>query len=389
MAPLATRQTGPDEFWADLKRPAADLARRPRTAVVLPSGSAFSASAPNSMETVVRTLLSAMPDEDVMVFCDAGASDHGIAQVWPVRSDGNRARSMANALRAFEPDLIEHHQQVKQALILARALPNAAHVLYRHNALKPPRHLIDAWRYNARYAAMDGFVFVSERERAGFARAYPALAHRAWAIPNPIDSGPWRASPDLREPVIAFAGRAMPEKGLAEICDALPSILDRHPGWRAVLMLGDWAHHQKWASPRVAPLGRYADRVEILHSAGLAEVQRRMKTAAIALTPSVWDEPFGLAAVEAHAAGAALISSGHGGLREASGPHAHYLTEVTARALTIAIDDLIRQPNRRIALAREGQRHVLETHTPERRAAELLAVRRAIVAGRRRTTLGS
>lgn len=358
-----------------------DAPRPLRTAIVLPSGCTFAASAPNSMETVIRTLVAAMPGQDVRIFCDEGAQDHGMSSVLPLRMD-NRRGALLEGLRAFQPDLVECHQQVKQAVILARSMPEARHVLYRHNGLKAPRHLLDAWRYNARYGAMDGFIFVSAAERAAFTHAYPALANRAWAVPNPIDTGPWLASPDQREPVIAFSGRAMPEKGLDLVCAALPSVLDRHPGWRAVLMLGDWMHHQKWAAPHVAALRPYESRVTVLHSAPLSEVQRQMKTAAIALTPSMWDEPFGLTAVEAHAAGAALITSGRGGLREASGPHALYLNDLTPRTLVSAIEELIVQPNRRVALARAAQRYVIEVHAPRVRASELLAIRRAIIAGR-------
>ncbi|MCP6769397.1 glycosyltransferase, partial [Klebsiella pneumoniae] len=84
-------------------------------------------------------------------------------------------------------------------------------------------------------------------------------------------------------------------------------------------------------APHLTPLQRFGPRVAVLRSAALDQVREQMKSAAIAVTPSTWDEPFGLTAVEAHAAGAALISSGRGGLREASGDHAHYLEAVTPR----------------------------------------------------------
>jgi glycosyltransferase involved in cell wall biosynthesis len=145
----------------------------------------------------------------------------------------------------------------------------------------------------------------------------------------------------------------------------------------------------RWAARHVAPLERYGGRVEVLKSAPLAEVRRRMQTAAIALTPSVWDEPFGLTAIEAHAAGAALISSGRGGLREASGPHAVYIDAVTPKTLSAAMDRLISSPEERLALARFAQAYVLATHTPERRAAELAAVRQTAIDRRRaRQTTG-
>lgn len=361
-----------------------EMRPRIRTAIVFPSNSRFSAGAPNSMETVVRTLAAALPDQEVRVFCCAGADDHEMPGVETVPTRGKaRLRALLEKLRAFRPELIEHHQQVRQAVQIAAAMPEAAHVLYRHNALKPPRHWLDAWRYNVRYGRMDGLVFVSDAERERFARDYPNLAGKAWAVPNPINATSWLASPEDREPVIAFAARAMAEKGLVEVCGALPAVLDSYPQWRAVLMLNDWAEHGPWAEPHIAPLARYGDRVTVLRSAPLGEVRERMKTAAIALTPSLWAEPFGLTAVEAHAAGAALISSGRGGLREASGPHALYLDAVTPQTLVAAICRLIEDPAERIAMARAAQSYVIQAHSPENRAGDLLRARQAIRARHR------
>lgn len=351
----------------------------PRTAILLPSGCRFSAQAPNSMETVVRTLAGAVDHRNIRIFCCEGADDHGSPEVETLPAGNERRSALIRKVAVFRPDIVEHHQQVKQAMAIAAALPRAAHILYRHNALKPPLNVVDRWRYNARYGGMDGFVFVSEAERRLFARSYPRHADRAWAIPNPIDARLWLAPVENREPVIAFAGRAMPEKGVDVICAALPGILDRHAGWRAVLMLNDWDRHGRWAEPHIAPLERYGARVSVFRSAPLSQVQGVMKSAAIALTPSVWDEPFGLTAVEAHAAGAALISSGRGGLREASGPHALFLNEVTPAALAEAIERLIGDPEERVARARAAQRFVLDEHSPERRAAELLQVRQTVI----------
>lgn len=351
-----------------------------RTAILMPSGCRFSASQPNSMETVVRTLFEAAPSGDVRIFCCEGADDRGLSNVETLPGGRKRRSVLIEKLRAFRPDLVEHHQQVKQALLVSKALPEAAHVLYRHNALKPARTWIDHWRYSRRYDRMDGFVFVSETERDAFVQTYPELRRRAFAVPNPIDPDPWFASVEDREPVIAFAGRAMPEKGVGALCEALPGVLDRHPGWRAVLMLNDWDQHRVWAEPQLAPLKPYGARVEVMRSAPIGEVRRIMKSAAIALTPSTWDEPFGLTAVEAHVAGAALISSGRGGLREASGPHALYLRAVTPRLIAEALERLILNPGERLTLARGAQRFVCATHRPEIRASELGGIRRRIVA---------
>lgn len=348
-----------------------------RTAVVMPVGARFDLHQPNSMETVARTLARADSGE-VRIFCCEGAQDHGDLPTQTLPA-ANRLKALRRALADYRPDVIEFHQQTQQAVALTRHFPNAAITLYRHNAVKPPRHVIDRWRYERRYDRMDGLIFVSEAARRDFLKDFPRLEAKAFAVPNPIDVELWRGPTDQREPAIAFAGRAMPEKGVDLICAALPALLERHSDWRAVLMLNDWDKHAAWAAPHLAPLERFGERVRVLKSAPLAQVRAEMQRAAIALTPSVWAEPLGLTALEAHAAGAALVSSGRGGLREASGPHAVYVDDLTPRGLSQAIESLIVAPERRLALARAAQAYVSETHAPEHRARQLAALRQQLV----------
>ena len=117
---------------------------------------------------------------------------------------------------------------------------------------------------------------------------------------------------------------------------------------------------------------------EIHKSANLVEVMAVTRRAAIAVTPSRVREALGLAALEAHAAGAALISSGRGGLGEASGEHAVYVKVEDAGPLTAAMNRLVEDPAERLALARSGQDFVERVHSPVARAAELDALREAL-----------
>lgn len=347
----------------------------------MPVGARFCREQPNSMETVARTLAEAETGE-VRIFCCEGAKGHDALSVHALPA-AERLKALRQALIEYRPDVIEFHQQTQQAVALARHFPDAAVTLYRHNAVKTPGHRVDRWRYERRYDRMDGLIFVSEAARGDFLKDFPRLEGKTFAVPNPIDVDLWKAPVEDREQVIAFAGRAMPEKGVDLICAALPWVLDRHPAWRAVLMLNDWDRHADWAAPHVAPLERYGDRVRILRSAPLGEVRAVMQQAAIALTPSVWAEPLGLTALEAHAAGAALISSGRGGLREASGPHALYVDDLTPASLAAAVERLIEDPTGRLEMARAAQAYVMETHAPEHRAAQLGDLREQLVRTKR------
>lgn len=357
-----------------------------RIAVVMPRGSKMSRSKPNSMETVATALLApSRLKAQTHVVCDAGAADPILPDLVTAPQGlgrSRRAQAVVRLLKGLDPDHVEYHQQLESSAALARRLPGRVHVLYRHTRIKPPRGLVDRLRYGARLAVFDRLIFVSEAARAEFAADYPRFSDRASAICNPIDVEGWTADPADRDNLIVFSGRAMAEKGLEPLCQALEVVLDRFPDWKAALMLGDWDQHAAWAGPRLKPLERFGDRVTIRRSASLDEVKAFTRRAAIAVTPSFVAEALGLSALEAHAAGAALISSGRGGLREASGPHAVYVEDPQAPALTEALVALIQDPDRRRRLARDGQAHVIENHSPATRAAQLDALRETLAASR-------
>jgi len=354
-----------------------------RIAIVMPRGSQFCRTRPNSMETVALTLLehSRLRDQTEVV-CDAGATDPALPNLITVPSDlgkNRRAEAVAEILDGLGATYVEYHQQLESSARLARRLPGRIHVLYRHTRIKPCRSLLDRIRYGARLSAFDRIVFVSETARAEFAADYPRFAAKASAVCNPIDTKAWTSDPADRDDLILFSGRAIADKGLEPLCQALEIVLDRFPAWKAALMLGDWDRHSEWAMPRLQPLERFGTRVAIHKSASLEAVQRVTRRAAIAVTPSLIPEALGLSALEAHAAGAALISSGRGGLREASGPNAIYVEYPQATTLAEAMTTLIQNPSVRIALGRAGQSFVATQHSPAKRSAELDDLRETLL----------
>ncbi|MEM6712967.1 MAG: glycosyltransferase family 4 protein [Pseudomonadota bacterium] len=363
-----------------------------RVAIVLPRGFAFDAAKPNSIETVVRTLnaevLQAPLGAQVTIIADASDVDNGPFELRYVPKGLGRARRVRAILAQFDemkPDLVEVHQDPHTAARLAdlvspqRGGPSPV-LLYRHNQVKPPANVLRRFVMRGRYGRPDALVFVSKAMKAAFETDYPEIGVPTFAVPNAIDVKPWLAPLDSKERLIVFAGRAAREKGFKELCAAVPVVLDAFSDWRFEACALAWDRWSDWASASVKPLERFPDDRVIIHrDQPLGFVQELLKRASIAIVPSTFDEPFGLAAVEAHAAGAAVISSGRGGLREASGDWAVYLDDVTPEAIAKALCDLITDDHKRRHLAEEGQSWVREAHAVDVRAAELHRVRSTTV----------
>lgn len=123
----------------------------------------------------------------------------------------------------------------------------------------------------------------------------------------PIERIPFGAA---SESYLLYAGRISPEKGVADALD-----IAARAGRRLVLAGGvyDEAYSQREVAPRVAAMGARADYLGPLPRAQLWEL---MAGAAAVLCPIQWDEPFGLVACEAQAAGAPVVGYARGALPE-------------------------------------------------------------------------
>ncbi len=214
------------------------------------------------------------------------------------------------ATRAPQHDLLHAHAYDEPAFRLAQSLPlPVAHTLHMAaldptiNAalgrLAPP----DLPRANGQ-----PWLFTVSRQCAA---SYRAVCRMDAVIYNGIDLAaiPFGriAAPDGH---LLFAGRIAPEKG-AE--DAIQIALAA----RRSLILAGGVYDTHYYESRVAPLlAAYPDQLTYLGPQSRERLWELMARAAAVLVPSRWDEPFGLVACEAQAAGAPVIAYDRGGLRE-------------------------------------------------------------------------
>ena len=164
--------------------------------------------------------------------------------------------------------------------------------------------------------------------------------------------------PAARDPVRRPGAQG---EGLVETAYGVARALAELPDWKARFILSN-IHEQPSVYRRaLAVLQGLGDRVAIDVDLPFESVKEANEHAEIALCPSVWQEPFGRTALEAHAGGAALISSGSGGLREVSDGHAEYLDDVTPESIEQAVLRLAGSSQRRRALQTEGHWHARRT----------------------------
>jgi UDP-glucose:tetrahydrobiopterin glucosyltransferase len=105
-----------------------------------------------------------------------------------------------------------------------------------------------------------------------------------------------------------FAGRFTPEKG---VLDAIR--IAGRAGMR--LSLAGWPYDRDFAERILSPLATKSNAV-FLGSLDRAQLWHSMAGAAVVLCPSKWDEPFGLVAAEAQAAGTPVVGYRRGALPE-------------------------------------------------------------------------
>lgn len=132
---------------------------------------------------------------------------------------------------------------------------------------------------------------------------------QAWVVPNGIDLSLWPTGQGLRSGAV-WAGRITPNKGThlaaaAAIAAGVP------------LTLCGPVEDAGYFARRVRPLLR--DGVHHVGHVGQAQLAAHLSRAAVALFTPLWNEPFGLAAIEAMACGTPVAALGSGATAEVVG----------------------------------------------------------------------
>jgi glycosyltransferase involved in cell wall biosynthesis len=341
------------------------MAREPKIAYVMLRNAHFGPKLAASVELCVRDLVvHSRHASTTLVVCppvDEPFAGVEIAMIPDPGITGNlgKAWGVAQLLRRRGVDLaiVENHLPAAAFIALTSG---ARVILQTHAYVKAPTSTFDGAFRRQEMRRLSGFAFVSDYALRQFRADFPGLGPRQRAVPNGLDMQTWSATKP-KDRSILCVGRALRHKGHIEAMAAITRVLPSRPDWSARFMVSDPAAADR--DPELVDALRAAaepfnGRIQVDSNVPYAEVQAAWERAEVGMVLTTGPEPFGRTALEAMASGAALITSGRGGLGEISGPGGVTVDPSDPDAVAAALGELLDAPDRRAELARAGRKRV-------------------------------
>ena len=341
------------------------MTREPKIAYVLLRNAHFGPRLAASVELCVRDLvIHSRHGASTLVVCppvDEPFEGVEIATIPDAPISGNlgKAWSVARLLRRRGVDLaiVENHLPAATLIALASG---ARVILHTHAYVKAPSNALDGAFRREEMRRLSGFAFVSEYALGRFRGDFPGLRAVQRAVPNGLDMRAWSAARPKSGRSYASAER-LRGKGHLEAMGAIARALGSRREWSARFMVSDPVAADR--EPETVQALRDAakgfdGRVRVDSNVPYTEVKAAWEAAAVGMVLTTGPEPFGRTALEALASGAALITSGRGGLAEICGPCAVTADPGDADGLAAALGQLLDEPERRAELARSGRARV-------------------------------
>ena len=195
-------------------------------------------------------------------------------------------------------------------------------------------------------------------------------------IANPYKDHIFTEDPAVRrDRDLVFVGRLVSDKGCSLLLDALAALAGE--SIRPTLtVIGAGPEMQSLQSKAAASgLGERITFAGQLTGTSLAAELNRHR---ILVAPSLWNEPFGIVALEGIACGCVVVGSSGGGLPDAIGPCGVTFSNGNAAGLASALRSLLESPGE-ISTLRKGAQAHLARHTRSAVAESYLAELRSLL----------
>ena len=245
-----------------------------------------------------------------------------------------------------KPDLIEVHGRSNVALYITNKRPDIPVSLFLPN---DPRGMKGSRSVEERQDLLKNLVqivcvshYISNCFLDGL-NATPKQLEKVSVFPIGVDRS--LRTPPEKEPLIFIAGRMVPEKGILEAATALAEILPFYPEWRLVIAGARRFEHAvagNYELKVLKAIAKLGDQALMTGFIPTDDVRKWQERAAIAVCPSLWEEPLGKVVVEALAAGCAVLTTRCGGIPEVAEGRAMIIDNPSVSAFRDGFEALLK-----------------------------------------------
>ena len=224
---------------------------------------------------------------------------------------------------------------------------------------------------------------VSECARRDISRDFTIPLERFRIVPNGINTDLFYPLPDVQRDshrIIVTNSADTPLKGLVYLLHAIAEIRRRRPV--RLVVIGQ--PKPNGTIERLVRKLNLADQVSFTGRISSAAFVQEYARAGMAVVPSVY-EGFGLPAGEAMACGVPVIATTGGALPEVVGDAGILVPPRDTPALAAAIEDLLDDPAKAVALGQQGYQRVQAHFTWQRAAEKTVAAYREVIHDYRRS----
>lgn len=176
-----------------------------------------------------------------------------------------------------------------------------------------------------------------------------------------------------------FVGRLVSDKGAAHLLEALARLTGAGEFARCTIVGAGPEEERLREQARTLGLEERVDFLGVRRETELAAVLNEIDCLVV---PSIWNEPFGIVALEGIACGCVVIGSQGGGLKDAIGPCGLTYPNGDVAALAAAMQRILSEPGLTAELRRHAGAH-LARHTPRAVVDAYLAVMARALGDRR------
>ena len=161
-------------------------------------------------------------------------------------------------------------------------------------------------------------------------------------IPNLYEDRKFRLCPGHRDSDLVFVGRLVSDKGMDVLLRAM-ILLRSRKCYPSLSIIGDGPERSKLE--KIVLDGDLSGQVAFLGTKNHDELPRILNQHRIMVVPSLWNEPFGIVALEGAACGCVVIGSAGGGLPEAIGPCGVTFPNGDEQRLATILEGLLASPS--------------------------------------------